>query len=483
MQRHTAKGRGRRRLLFAALFLAEALFAFACLQQRYPISGDDYSYLYQAELFSQGRLYAESPLYDGGHPLHACIALNCLRDDDGRRFSKYAPGWPALLAVGAALGVPWLVGPLLGAALVYLMLLQTERRIGPDLDGAVWALTASCIFLAYYAASYRAHVATALFVFAAYVVYMRMCGDTEVPRGRAIAGLAITGALLGYSALIRYLDWVPLGLWIGLSLLRRRRHLEIVVFVVAFSAIASGNLAYNAMLAGSPFTPPTNVPAGAGLHDQLQLSWDGIRVTAARLGLLLWVFPAVLLLAFRTRQIGASGKTYVLLFAIQVGVYFLYPTAIAGPGPRYLLPYLPFLILAVAELYGRMRAASPAPARRIWQGVLVLQIAGSVVFAGREAHTIYWRRDVDRTLATLADLGARPRIVVLRTGTYRTDRADLVRNPPVLGSNEALIVAGCDDARLDRLREQYPGREVVEYEFPGRLRPVKAAGARRRVEP
>ena len=214
--------RARQRLLLASLFLAQALFAYACVAQRYPISGDDYSYLYQAELFAQGRLYAESPLYDERHPLHPCIAVNCLRDDGGRRFSKYAPGWPLLLAAGAVLGMPWLVGPLLGAALLYLMLWQLDRRGDGDLVPRVCALTLACFFLAYYAASYRAHVATALFIFAAYAVHGRT-QEPGITRAAARWGLLASGALLGYSALMRYIDWLPLGTLIGLQLVRRKR--------------------------------------------------------------------------------------------------------------------------------------------------------------------------------------------------------------------------------------------------------------------
>jgi hypothetical protein len=78
--------------------------------------------MYQAKLFASGKVYAEDPLYDRDLPFYDCLATYCFRDDQGHRFSQYPPGWPALLAVGVNLGTPWLINPLLGALLIFLML-------------------------------------------------------------------------------------------------------------------------------------------------------------------------------------------------------------------------------------------------------------------------------------------------------------------------------------------------------------------------
>src|ERR1700731_4468099 len=121
-----------RKLLVPAIFLVEALFVYFVLTQRFPISGDDYSYLYQAKLFASGKLWAQDRLYDPSLPFYDCIETYCLRDDQGHRFSKYPPGWPALLAIGVKLRVPWLIDPLLGALLVFLMLQYTEQQMGKD---------------------------------------------------------------------------------------------------------------------------------------------------------------------------------------------------------------------------------------------------------------------------------------------------------------------------------------------------------------
>ncbi len=121
------------RLLASAIFFVAALLVYFVLAQQFPISGDDYSYLYQARLFASGKMYAEDPLYDRDLPFYDCLATYCFRDDQGHRFSQYPPGWPALLAVGVKLRVPWVVDPLLGALLVFLMLEYVEQRMGKEL--------------------------------------------------------------------------------------------------------------------------------------------------------------------------------------------------------------------------------------------------------------------------------------------------------------------------------------------------------------
>src|SRR5580693_9109330 len=70
----------------------------------FAYSGDEYSYLLQAELFARGVLHAPTP----GH-------AELLRVDhvilEPWVCSKYPPGTSALLALGVRCGAPWLVTP------------------------------------------------------------------------------------------------------------------------------------------------------------------------------------------------------------------------------------------------------------------------------------------------------------------------------------------------------------------------------------
>jgi len=453
-----------RKLLVSAIFLTGALLIYFFLTQRYPISGDDYAYLYQARLFASSKLYAEDPLYDPRLPFYDCLETYCLRDDQGHRFSKYPPGWPVLLAVGVKLRVPWLVNPLLGALLVFGMLEYAERRIGKEEVKVMALLLTLCFFLCYYAASFRAHIAAAVFVFAAFLLYD--CAERRPHLSKVF--LSGAGAVLGYSAMIRYIDWIPLVVWIGISLLRQKRFVDVTLFAAGFGLLASGNLVYNTMLSGDPFEVPSALHRSAGLGDRLSVSWSGLVVTVIRLANLLWTFPPVFLLAVLWNRYQSSSqlKMYIALFSMAVATYFFYPAAIGGPGPRYFLAYFPFLIMAITYLYGHIRRDSAAAVRHLWNFAIVSLIVGSAIFACKEAYTMYWRRDLDRTAQQVKD---GKKIFLLESGSYKTVKGDLTRNPPVLTSADSLYFTLCDEPQRNELLKRFPGRSVFIYAYPGKL--------------
>jgi hypothetical protein len=453
-----------KKIIVSTVFFIEALLVYFVLTQRYPISGDDYSYLYQAKLFANGELWAEDPLYDPSLPFYDCLETFCLRDDQGHRFSKYAPGWPIILAAGVKLHVPWLVDPLLGAILVFLMLDYANRRLGKEQAQIVAMLVTLCFFLCYYAASFRAHIATALFVFAAFLFY-----DFAERRPQfAKPWLFGAGALLGYSAMIRYVDWIPLAVWIGISLMRRRRFADMLLFGVGFVLLASGNLVYDALLSGHPLRVPTTIHRTLGTGDRLIVSWKGFSVTILRLVNLLWVFPPVTLLAlfWKRYQPPFEVKMYVVLFSMVTAIYFFYPFSVGGPGPRYLLAYFPFLILAVTNISQRLARDSAITGRHIWNFAVVSLIVCNLVFLAKESYTMYWRRDLQRTTRQVND---GKNIFLLKTGTYKTVTGDLTRNPPALSSADTLYFAWCDKPARDELLKRFPGYNVFVYEYPGHL--------------
>src|SRR5438270_13908345 len=77
------------KFLFSLVLFLEALVIAFALIERFPPSGDDYSYLYQAKLFASGELYAQYVLYDGSNPLHDCFGTSCIADNHGCWFLKY----------------------------------------------------------------------------------------------------------------------------------------------------------------------------------------------------------------------------------------------------------------------------------------------------------------------------------------------------------------------------------------------------------
>lgn len=471
------------RLLLSAVSLLLALFVYFVPNQGFASSADDWSYLFQARLFASGHLYAEDPLYDKANPLQRYVGTNCITDYQGRRFSKYPPGWPLLLAMGSLVGAEWLVAPLLGALLVFLVLTHVERRVGREWVPRGWLLLALCAFFIYTLQSFRSHTATMLGLFAAFLLYeggkRKAAGGggrkAEGPELGASDGWAIVagGALVGYTALIRYVDWIPLALWIVWDLLRRRRFAHLVLFALAFGVVASGNLLYDALLTGSPFVTPTALGIGVGPHDRLAVSWRGFPVTAIRLAGVVYAFPPVIALALVTRRDWRRSpfKVHATLFLMCAALYFFYVAAIGGPGPRYFSAYFPFLVVLAVDAWRSVKAGYGVAWRRLWRYALVAQALASVVFAGVEIRRVYQREDLARTVSRL---GPGTKIVVLKGGPRGETWADFTRNPPRLSSAETLYFGVGDGVGLDRLIERFPGRRVLAYEYPGIIRPYRA---------
>lgn len=107
-----------------AASLALGAFAF----QHLPHVEDEVAYLFQARTFAAGALSVPAP------PEAAQPGLDyyLLQVRDGRWFSTSVPGWPLALAPFAALGVPWLLNPLLAGLSVLLAYRIALRRLGRD---------------------------------------------------------------------------------------------------------------------------------------------------------------------------------------------------------------------------------------------------------------------------------------------------------------------------------------------------------------
>ena len=159
---------------------------------RLPHLEDEFAYLYQARIFARGETHIETP-----RPIRA-YWQPFLINDAGRRFGKYTPGWPLLLAPGARLGQPWIVNAwlaMLAVALVY----RLGREIYDPATGAVAALLAATSPAALLLnGTLMGHTAallfTTLFAFALW----------RVERGRrAILWGAVGGLALGLVAITR----------------------------------------------------------------------------------------------------------------------------------------------------------------------------------------------------------------------------------------------------------------------------------------
>ena len=178
------------KFLGAAALVATTIIGLVVLQG-FPMSEDEYSTLYQAQLFAEGRLAAD--VTDEAFALKQLVL-------DGKLYSKYEPGWPLLLAPGIAAGIPWLVNPLL-AAVAILTICSIGRRLYSDkLASGAAALCLISPFFLLNSGSYNSHPASLATSLLFVLFYIRTVEDG------GIANALAAGAALGTGLLVRPFD-------------------------------------------------------------------------------------------------------------------------------------------------------------------------------------------------------------------------------------------------------------------------------------
>jgi hypothetical protein len=220
-----------------------------------PATPDEGTYLFQAHLLAHGRLTAPSPPHWEFYQFRFCLHQN------GRWFGIYPPGWPLLLALGARLGAPHLVNPVLGVGLV-LLTYALGREIAPTrplVARLAVALSALSVMRMAHAATTLSHVLGAICTATAMIAALR-----GLRTGRARWWLLV-GAALGVQASARLLNAFALGvplLAVAVALAVRHRaaprRVLLCVGALALTAglLAAGHLGYNRAITGRFFTFP-----------------------------------------------------------------------------------------------------------------------------------------------------------------------------------------------------------------------------------
>jgi len=196
-----------------ALYL---LVAIAVLGGR-PLNIDEVVQVLQAQIFSSGALwrptFAYPEFFSGLH----------LVDMQGRVYSQFPAGGPAMLALGALAGAPWIVCPIFGAVAVLAFanyVRTTERHTGSAL--AATLIFAFAPFAVFMSGSHMNHVTTLSWIMIA-IAAMASVMTAEKPRP---AMALLSGFGFGMAATIRPVDALafalPAGIWFLTRALRNR---------------------------------------------------------------------------------------------------------------------------------------------------------------------------------------------------------------------------------------------------------------------
>jgi hypothetical protein len=269
-----------------------------------------------------------------------------------------------------------LLGVVLPAVALLLMVRWVAERIEPGYGTAAAVTLGVGTIVMTFAAEYFDHIASAALGFAAFALLFR-----ERERSPRLGLVAAAGLLAGLAICFEY----PLGLLgivlFGYAVARGPRLRRGVVYTAAAVAGAAPALLYNLWSLGSPlrfaYSHAVAVPGHTG-HDVLGLNSAGFfGITTPRPGAavdlllsgrgLLTLTPVLvmgLVGAASMRRTGRRAEAWVIV-AVAI-VFFVYnaaywqPLGGGTPGPRFLIPALPFLALGLAPAFRRFRALTLA---------------------------------------------------------------------------------------------------------------------------
>ena len=357
-----------------------AIVSFACyaLSAKWVFDGrpllvDEVAQLFQARIFAQGRI---AGVLDSVPELFSTLHLV---ERDGRVFSQFPPGGPAVLAVGVVFGATWLVVPLCGALATWCFAAFT-RGVEPDRPGV--SLLASLLFafapyMVFMSGSQMNHVPTLLGVCAALLALERATAPEGVPaRTRSLHALAC-GLALGLAATVRPVDAaafaLPVGAWLAWRAVRDRRAIPpLIASGLGISIPIALMLWFNARTTGAPLLFGYEALWGKGHELGFHAAPWGVAHTPARglelvslyfLRLQTYLFetpiPSLVAAIIALALVPALRRLDGVVLAgsaMLVVLYFAYWHDGFYLGPRFFVCLLPVLALWTARLFPEWRA-------------------------------------------------------------------------------------------------------------------------------
>lgn len=467
-------------LLCAVAYLLAGRFSF----QGYPLTPDEFAYLYQARLLAHGRMNAPC------HPLQEFFTTAFIAHHDCRVFSIMPMGWSLLLAPAILVGAPWVVSPVCTSLAVALTYSVGSSIYSPRTGLLAAALMAVCPFVAGNSGTYLPHQASLVCFLFFLVLFVRAEQGTAGWKHYCLIGLAMA-AIAAVHELDVSLCAPFLFVWLRRSLRPGHRHQRrLILFAVSvFIAVAGAfTLWRNWLLTGSALQVPFEVYA----DDENFLSVNFVRTppigiyslemlrercawTLKRLALLnVWLFPCAPLFLFMAPCLGSKTRRWdVLLLSSMASLWAAYMLYNSWGGiqfgPRYYLPTVGTASLLIAETLLRIGAKSRGRSLGALRLFVALSFASTI---GCSAAFLRFLPEVVRYARTIQDVGAllaekniHHSIVFL--GLSQADaEADptrvylRIRNTPELNDDNLVAVDRGDDNK--RLMEFYPDRRYFK---------------------
>lgn len=318
--------------------------------------------------------------------------------DIGRWFSQFPIGGPALLALGLAIGAPWLVNSALAGIAAVMMYFFGRGAFGEVEGRAIAALFATTAFVVLMAGSLMNHMPVlclATVALAALPAWQRGVESADWSRDdkwRLTLHAIAIGCAIGASFTIRPLDAVVLAVAIGtfqVASVAKRPRAWPALGVQAMAAMLAvlPVLIANRLTTGSALRfgytslwgPAHNLgfhadPQG-GVHTLTRgLEYATLYLTGLNYYVFLWPLPAlvpVVIALVAAQRLSRWDALLIGLLGAQAAAYATYWYWGQFLGPRFLFTAVPTVVVLVARAPFLAAAVSSGPAMRaVFAGVL-----------------------------------------------------------------------------------------------------------------
>jgi 4-amino-4-deoxy-L-arabinose transferase-like glycosyltransferase len=325
-------------------------------------SGDEMAMTWHARMLLAGHL----SIPPAPHPEFFNIVS--VLERDGRWYSQYPIGGPALIALGLAAHAVWLVGPLLLGLATWQLYRFARRAFGESTARAATLLFALSPFVLVLGATQMNH--TPAMAFTMLALAELAAWDDSATRARAMHA-ALLGVAIGCVALVRPLDAalvaIPIGAFqVARALRDASRWPGIALQCVAGAVPVAVLLWANARTTGAPLLFAYDAAHGPAHALGFHVDPTGVAHTPTRglvyvSGYLMrfdrflfeWPLPALLVVCISLATLRRASRWDTLLLAL-VGCFLVGYGAYWHngffDGPRFLFPVAPVLVLYAARL-------------------------------------------------------------------------------------------------------------------------------------
>jgi len=486
-------------ILLLTFFLTSCISLFVL--NSIPHIQDEIAYLFQAKIFSIGKLYANPP------KLQEFFDCEFIISDDGKWYGKYFFGFPLLLSIGVIFEYPWIINPLIGTISVLIISLIGRELFGKEIERYIPLLCLVSPFYLFMCATYLSHPSALLFssIFILYFVKSLKMESWKYP--------LFSGAALGFAFNIRPYDGILIAipfLFYGLIFLIKgeikRKYL--FSFLTPLLFFLSLFLLYNFLLTGNAFQTPFNkyCPTDRlGFGRDIGLPYlkeyghsflDGLGNTRRNLkqiseGLLGWPILTFSLIVIPFFSKTRNKWDWILLSSFLLTVFgyiFYYFDGIAF-GARYYFLTLPMaLILMIRgidfiddplkKLVLKISSIPSSSANNILPALIFFLILRSVIgyIPDRieEYSNRYW--NIDSVLKkSVQKAGIHNAVVFIKSGNFRKQEAapnyygaGFILNSPKLDT-DIIYARDLGDEKNRELMREFPKRKFYRFIYNNSL--------------